>query len=189
MRVVTILGSPRKQGNTNQVLVWVEQALVEAGHVIVRFDLADYVVHGCSGCGHCQLTKAHMPSCAQDDDANLLLGAIQHSDAFILASPVYCWGLSSQMKAFVDRTYCVTHGAGDEAVNLFSQRRGALVVTAEGPLEHNADLLIKPFELLMRHHGCVDAGHMIIPHCTTPDALNPAIMERAAAFAHRLARR
>src|ERR1035438_10064869 len=114
MKVVTVLGSPRKQGNTHQVLAWVESALVESGHEIERFDLADYVVRGCQACNACQSGEAVVPSCAQDDDANLILGAMQRAASFILATPVYCWGMTIQLKALVDRTYCVTRHGGDE---------------------------------------------------------------------------
>jgi multimeric flavodoxin WrbA len=190
MNVVTVMGSPHRQGTTHQVLTWVESALTEAGHEVRRFDLTDYVVRGCLACNRCQNdesgTAAGAPACAQDDDANLILGAVQSAAAFVLATPVYCWGMTSQLKALVDRTYCVTREGDDERAYLFSGRRGGLLVTAAGGLERNAELLVAPFEELMRYHHCVDAGHLLVPHCTGAEHLGESVREHAVSFARRL---
>ena len=53
MKIITILGSPRRQGNTATVLSMFE-SLVAAQHQVDRVDLVDYDVRGCLGCGACQ---------------------------------------------------------------------------------------------------------------------------------------
>jgi len=57
MKVTTILGSPRKKGNTAKVLSWFEDEMKAQGHEIDRINMADSEVKGCLGCGSCQKKK------------------------------------------------------------------------------------------------------------------------------------
>jgi hypothetical protein len=47
MRVMTILGSPRRQGNTAKVLGWIEDQLRAAGRQVDAANILDYHVQGC----------------------------------------------------------------------------------------------------------------------------------------------
>lgn len=68
MKVVTILGSPRRKGNTATVLGWVEDELKRHGHDVERIDISRHDVKGCLGCYKCQ-KKLKEPGCPQKDDA------------------------------------------------------------------------------------------------------------------------
>jgi len=185
MKVVTVLGSPRKRGNTHRVLSWVEEQLRAAGHEVERYDIVDYVVRGCTGCNTCQRQESALPSCAQDDDATLILGAMQRADAFVLASPVYCWGLTAQLKALVDRSYAAAQWSQVPAGHLLAGRTGALVATAAGGSDDLA-LLVPPFEALLRMHQCESGGHLLVPGCGEPEELGAEVRVRAQAFATAL---
>jgi multimeric flavodoxin WrbA len=54
MKIVSVLGSPRKKGNTARVLGWVEEELVAAGHEVDHLDIVDRTVNGCVECYTCQ---------------------------------------------------------------------------------------------------------------------------------------
>ncbi len=66
MNIVTILGSPRKQGNTHAVLRWFEE-LAAPSHRISRIYVVDFNLHGCSGCDACQEILDE-PGCVEEDD-------------------------------------------------------------------------------------------------------------------------
>ncbi|MBI5835553.1 MAG: flavodoxin family protein [Armatimonadetes bacterium] len=182
MRVVTVLGSPRRRGNTATVLAWSEQAWREAGHEVERYDIVDYIVRGCTGCYACQRPSA-VPSCAQDDDANLILGAMAQADLIVLASPVYCWGVSAQLKALLDRSIALTHNYEGGSEYLLTDRRVALLATAGGGIEGNAELMLPPFERWVGYHQAINAGHLLVPACTEPEALSDDLAGAAHAFA------
>ena len=73
MRLMTILGSPRRQGNTAKVLSWVEEHFRSDGWEVDRTDIVDCRVQGCGECMACQ--KGNVELCSIGDDANGLFPA------------------------------------------------------------------------------------------------------------------
>ena len=101
MKLLAIVGSPRLKGNTNYL---VEQALGEAaklGAQTEKLVLSQYKVNPCLGHADC----ASFDSCQQKDDAGWILDRFCEADGVILATPVYWYNVSAQMKAFIDRNY------------------------------------------------------------------------------------
>lgn len=186
MKVVTVLGSPNKRGNTATVLGWLEDELTRMGHEVEAFALGDYVVRACTACLACHRGEPVLPSCSQDDDANLILGAMQQAEAFVLASPIFAFGVTAQLKALLDRSCSMVHWRDGHSRQLLGGRRSLLLATGEDGLERNLDLLVPPYELLMEYHGCDNAGHLLVPYCTSPDKLGPEVEARARGFASTL---
>ena len=99
MNVVYISGSPRKNSNTDYLL---KLALSITGGEFVK--LVDYQIQPCKSCWTCR----KLGRCIIDDDmSNILIPMLLKSDAVILGSPVYFNNVSAQLKAFMDRTWCV----------------------------------------------------------------------------------
>lgn len=101
MKIVAIVGSPRLKGNTNYL---VDQALLEATSLGIETEkivLSQYQVNPCLGHDDC----ASFDSCLQKDDAVWILDRFRQADGVILATPVYYYNVSAQMKAFIDRNY------------------------------------------------------------------------------------
>jgi len=107
LKILAIVGSPRPKGNTNYL---VNQALEEAtklGAQTEKIVLSQYKVNPCLGHDDC----ATFESCLQKDDAGWILGRFCEADGVILATPVYYYNVSAQMKAFIDRNYFIyKHG-------------------------------------------------------------------------------
>jgi len=125
MHILTILGSPRKHGNTAAVLAQFEN-LASAQHTIERINITDWTVRGCLGCNTCQRTLDE-PGCCQRDDGVALLERILAADLVVYASPVYSWGLTAQLKALFDRHYCLVKWDANEKA-LMEGRRAMLLV-------------------------------------------------------------
>lgn len=186
MKVMSVLGSPRRRGNTARVLGWVEEELAALGHEVDRADLADYEVRGCLGCYACK--RSLETPCVQRDDANALFDRVAAADALILASPLYCWGFSAQLKAFLDRGIClVVEFESAEHQSRLDGKRIALVATAEGPMEQNLDLLVTPYRLLCEYNRALAVGDLLVPGCTTPEALGEEVRAQAQALARTIA--
>ncbi len=101
MKIVAIVGSPRLKGNTNYL---VDRALEEAAGLGVDTEkilLSEYDVRPCLGHDNCASYKA----CLQPDDTGWILDKFREADGVILATPVYWYNISAQMKAFIDRNY------------------------------------------------------------------------------------
>ena len=186
MKIVTLLGSPRKRGNTATILGMFE-GLVAARHEVVRIDICDHRVQGCLGCDRCQKVL-HEPGCAQKDDAPAILARLMAADAIVYASPVYCWCFTAQMKALLDRHYCLVKWQEGEVVEaLLEGKRAALLATCGGTAEENADLMQQVFARQMRYVGCRPVGTYVVGECTTPRELGTRATEAAARMAREIA--
>ncbi len=182
MRISTILGSPRRNGNTAKVLGHFE-SLVAGKHEVDRIDIISHRVNGCLGCGKCRESYDE-PGCVQKDDAVPIFRRMMHADAIVYASPLYCWDFSAQMKALIDRHFCLVKGYGAPDYKSFlGGKRVALLVTCDGPIEENADLIQVVFDRVSDYCRCRTLGKYIVPDCTEPGAVDVA----GAAVARRMA--
>jgi multimeric flavodoxin WrbA len=179
MEVTTVLGSPRKEGNTAAVLDLFEKLLAQEGHNVDRINIVDHEVKGCLGCQACREVR-YEPGCKQQDDAVGILERIIASDAVIYASPLYTYGFTAQMKALIDRQYCLVTGYGSpDYTSLLKGKRTALLVTCGGPVEKNADLIQEAFDREAQYQQWNVVGKYVVPFCTTPDALGDKAIETA----------
>jgi multimeric flavodoxin WrbA len=170
MRILTILGSPRKKGNTAKVLSLFEDE-VEKDHEVERINITQYKVGGCLGCYKCQ-EKRDEPGCVQEDDALTIFEKMIQADAIVYASPLYCWSFTSQIKPLIDRHFCMVKGYGTpDHDSLLSGKPAALLVTCAGPIEGNCDAIKRIFTGFSEYVKLTAKGDFILPFCTTPDAI------------------
>ena len=102
MKIVSLLGSPRQRSNSSIIAERFCTTAQKHGAEVKTFTLNDLHFSGCQGCMAC---KTKLDRCALEDDLTEVLEAVHETDILILASPVYYWDVSAQMKAFLDRTF------------------------------------------------------------------------------------
>ena len=102
-KILVILGGGRANGNTSQLVNAFMKGTAEAGHQTELISLNKLQVNGCMGCNACRYGKP----CVQKDDFNLLIPKIKEADLIVFASPLYFWTISSKLKAFIERFYCI----------------------------------------------------------------------------------
>ena len=102
-KILIILGGGRKKGNTAQLVDAFMKGAMEAGHATELISLNQLQVNGCIGCNACRCGKP----CVQKDDFNSLVPKILEADLLVFASPLYFWTISSKIKAFIERFYCI----------------------------------------------------------------------------------
>lgn len=100
MKVLALCGSPRKGGNSEILLDEVLRGAGEAGWQVEKVHLQDLGLSPCRACYACRGKGV----CIQKDGADELLEKMVDSDAIVLASPVYFYSVSAQMKILIDRT-------------------------------------------------------------------------------------
>jgi len=104
MKIVGILGSPRKKGNTEILLDLALEEAQKNGILVSKISLRDKVIAPCNGCLKCRETG----KCVIKDDMEEVYKKMLESDGILWATPVYFWSMSSQTKIVMDRTYALT---------------------------------------------------------------------------------
>lgn len=118
VKIIGLVASPRKNGNTNLLVNACLAAARELKDVETEcIQLADYkYAGGCSACHMCYKDPGKLCHSYRDDH-NKVLEKVLTGDGFIFGSPVYCGGLTAQMKMFIDRLECVGSQAGSPLRN------------------------------------------------------------------------
>jgi multimeric flavodoxin WrbA len=182
MRIMTILGSPRRQGNTAKVLGWIEEQFRADGYEVDRADILDYRVQGCRECMACK--RGTIDLCSIDDDANGLYRRMVAADLVLIAAPVFCWGFPAQIKGLLDRMFCLMDMAGEQPATPWRRDKSmGLLLTGGGEEADNGELVIRGFEQLVRWIKGRMAGHWFVGGCTEPEAIGGDVERRAAQFA------
>ena len=101
--ILVVQGGGRINGNTSQLADSFIQGAKEAGHTVEKISLNKNEVKGCIGCNACRYGKP----CVQKDNFNELVPKIKAADLIVFASPLLFWTLSSKIKAFIERFYCI----------------------------------------------------------------------------------
>ena len=185
LHVLTVLGSPRRRGNTATLLDLVE-AQVRTLHAVTRVNLPRTSVCGCLGCNACQRTP-DAPGCVQRDPLSEVLDQILHADLIVYASPVYVWGFTAQMKALLDRHCCMVKWQDGAKVRaLLAGKPTALLTTCGGSAEENADLIEEIFRREMAYLECRVVGSYAVPHCSSPSELGESAFHAARQMGTRV---
>ena len=153
-KIVILNGSPRRNGNTSALVNAFAQGAESAGHAVTEFFLNKMEIHGCKGCfgGH---SDQDCP-CVQQDDMNQIYPAVKESDVVVLASPLYYWNMSGQLRTAVDRLFALEEGDG----NLLrgNGRASALLMAAEG---NGFEDVVLYYDHLMEHLRWENLGHVL----------------------------
>lgn len=102
MKVLGLVGSGRKDGNTKALVDKILEGASTNGHETNKIFLADMRISPIGDCGACR-KAGH---CKIEDDFDGLIEKVLESDCVIFGTPLYYFGPSAQMKAFIDRWVC-----------------------------------------------------------------------------------
>ncbi len=120
MRILGIVGSPRKNGNTEILMNEVLDVALKAGWQAETFLMSGRQVAPCDACGTC----FEVGACIVQDDMVELYDMLDRADAVIFGSPVYFGSVTAQMKAAMDRMFALLRRR-----SLKGKVAGTLVVT------------------------------------------------------------
>ena len=103
MNVLILQGSPRANGNTAWMAEEYRKAAVAAGHKVTLVDVSHKKIAGCMACEYCH-DKGN-GACVQKDDMQELYPLLAEAEVLVLAAPIYCFTLSAQIQAPIQRIY------------------------------------------------------------------------------------
>lgn len=152
-KIVILNGSPRANGNTKALVESFTAGAVLAKNEVTCFDLQKMNIHGCLGC--CKGGKNADNPCVQNDDMAQIYPAYQNADVVVLASPMYYWGISGQLKCTFDRLFAVAELTPNYAN---PQKECILLMAAEGNSESNFAPVKAFYEGLLSHLGWKNLG-------------------------------
>ena len=127
--ILVVLGGGRPGGNTAQLAGEFIRGAEEAGHRVECVSLLKTEVKGCLGCNACRYGKP----CVQKDGFNELVPKIKTADLLVFASPLYFWTVSSRLKAFIERFYCIAEEDPNPPLGRYEKypaKDSALLMTA-----------------------------------------------------------
>lgn len=168
-KIIILNGSPRLRGNTAMLCDAFIAGAQEAGHQTTRFDLQKMNLRGCIGC--MKGGKDPASPCTQKDDMDMIYPVYREADIVALASPMYYWGLSGQLKCVFDRLFAVAECNPDYAN---PRKECVLIMAAEGDTTDNWKPVLDYYEALTGFLQWTDRGR----------ALGGGVLE-AGAIAHR----
>ncbi len=112
-KILIISSSPRRNGNSQLLCEQFKKGAEEKGHTVNLVGLMDLNIGFCRACDYCMKNDG---VCILKDDMAELLQLFQQADVLVLATPVYFYGISAQMKTFIDRTYPIWQHLGKKEV-------------------------------------------------------------------------
>ena len=192
MKVLALSGSRRKNGNTSALLREALTPFSDAGWDTELIYLGDYEIQACRGCEGC----AKSSRCVINDGMTGLYPLLEESDALIAGSPTYFYNVSSDMKRFIDRCYCLTsyhrkdRSAWISALERGKPRFAGLISICEQPEREGLGLTSAAMKAAFGSLGYRIVFSQEVIHAFDPGEVSSRreVLEKAARLSLRLLR-
>jgi multimeric flavodoxin WrbA len=171
MKILAINGSPKmKTGNTALILDPFLDGAREAGGEVEVFCTKTLNINPCQEEFHCWLKTPGR--CFQEDDMQMLHPKFREADVWVLATPVFAWGMPGPVKNLVDRLIPLIepaielrYGHCTHPIRTDVKTRSLVLVSSCGFWEmDNFDPLLAQVEMFCRVLGLHFAGALLRPH-------------------------
>lgn len=163
--ILVVLCGGRNNGNTHRLANAFMRGAEDAGHKTQMISLNKLKVNGCLGCNACRYGKP----CVQKDDFNALVPAIKAADLIVFASPLYFWTVSSKMKAFIERFYCIAEQDSAPPLGRYEKypvRDCALLMTSADDFFWTFEQAVSYYEFtLINYIGFRSKGKLLAGGC------------------------
>ena len=163
--ILVIQGGGRSKGNTAQLIEHFMKGAEAAGHTIEKISLSEHTVNGCLGCNACRYGKP----CVQKDAFPDLVPKIKRADCIVFASPLYFWTISSKLKAFIERFYCIAEEDPAPPLGRYEKypvKDCALLMTSADDFFWTFEQAVSYYQFtLIRYIGFCDKGMLLAGGC------------------------
>ncbi|OPY50989.1 MAG: Iron-sulfur flavoprotein [Methanosaeta sp. PtaU1.Bin112] len=153
MKVLTVLASPRKGGNTEILVDEMLKGAQQKGHITEKVHLYDCEILPCLDCRGCKRASSGY-TCSLSDGMREIYARLEEADIIIFATPVYWYGPTAKMKLLIDRLrpYIASRKlAGKKGLVISPSEEGA---SCCGPL-------LQMFAMSFDYLGMVNAGSLL----------------------------
>jgi len=185
MNCLVLLGSPRRKGNTATLLRPFLDELKGRGHEVCFVALPGKRIQGCIECFACQRVL-DVPGCALPDDMGELFPQVLAADVLVWATPIFTWFCTPEMKAAMDRLFCLSKTYNDLLVKprLLEGKRLALISTYGDVPASGPDLMEAALRRECAYAGMTFAGHLGVRDINgREDFTDPVAVTAARSFA------
>jgi multimeric flavodoxin WrbA len=182
-RVLIILGSPRKKGNSALLAEQISRGAKSIGAKVETIFLQGLKIAPCQSCYACQ--KHNSKGCAIKDDMQSLYLKLTKAEAWVIASPVYWFTMSAQTKIFMDRCFALPA----YAKNPFLGKRIAIAMSYgdTDPFTSGCINALRTFQDAFRYTGSKIVGMVYGSAMKAGDIqFNKALMQEAENLGKRL---
>lgn len=183
-KVLVLLGSPRKKGNSAILADRIARGAKAAGAKVETIFLHGLKIAPCKGCYACQKEKSK--GCAIKDAMQDLYPKLLAADAWVIASPVYWFTMSAQTKLFMDRCFALPAYGQD----VFAGKRIAIAMSYgdADPFGSGCVNALRTFQDAFRYTGAKIVG-MVYGSAFGAGEIraNEALMKAAAELGKKLA--
>jgi multimeric flavodoxin WrbA len=190
MKIVCLLGSPRPKGNSALIADRFCRAAEAVGAEVQTFPLNKLKYRGCQACMTC---KTKLDRCVLKDDLTQVLDAIRDAQVLVMASPIYYGEVSSQLKAFIDRTfsYLVPDFHTNPHPSRLAPGKKLVMILAQGDGEQLYADVFPRYESFFRWYGFEDNHLLRACGVFAPGEVEgrQEIMSRAEELARKIAAR
>jgi multimeric flavodoxin WrbA len=131
VNVLALSSSPRRDGNSRLLAGALLEGVAQAGH---HGELAYVDDHVTAFLRDCRICRDADGRCRIEDGFEPLLRRVLAADAVVFATPLYWYGVSGQLKTFLDRIFCyiaASYPGAEEVVARLSHKRLALLISSE----------------------------------------------------------
>ncbi|MFH1414611.1 MAG: flavodoxin family protein [Elusimicrobiota bacterium] len=152
-KILVINGSPKKDGNSSLLVEWFTEGARSQGAIVetIRAVSLTYRSNGCTSCRQCQKLPGY--GCVIEDDAKSVLEAMLKADIIVMATPLYFFSASAQIKIIFDRMFSLFKWNNDAGTFETPLKGKTFVLIASAYEELGMDALEIPFELTAAYSG------------------------------------
>lgn len=176
-KILVIMSAGTKLGNTDRLTDAYIKGLVERGHSVTKVYLGSMRIEGCRGCVVCQ-RLAHQ--CAVRDGMQDIYPLFAECDTVVMASPLYFWTITAQLKSFIDRLYAIS------VDDKYPQKDSVLLMTAGDDNDTTFEQPKRYFRLLNQALGWNEVGIYCAGGCTGCEKLARQIDKEHLENAYKL---
>jgi len=172
--VLVITGSPRKKGNSDLMADAFIKGAQSKGHHVTKFYSADKKINGCRACNTCWSKDR---ACTFNDGFTELAPLLEKADAIVFVSPLYWFGMSSQIKASIDRMYAYDRENRKTSLRI---KEGLLLVCGACEGMEIFRGIIASYEGILKYMKWQNSGILAVPGVSDMgDILKSDAMEKA----------
>jgi len=181
--ILIITGSPKKDGNTSRLVEWFAEGAASGGAAVEVANAGGFKtkVTGCQSCRACQKREEY--GCVFDDDVKKTLDKMTKADVIVMATPLYFFSASAQIKQVLDRMFSLYKWDNSAGTMKTALKDKTFAVIASAFEAEGFDALEAPFKLTADYSG-MKYKSLIVPNAGESGEVVklPGIREKAAAF-------
>ncbi len=137
MKTIIINASPRKDGNTAQLLKEAQKGSESVGAAVEYIDLYDLTFTGCTSCLACKRKGAERNKCYWQDALSPLIDRILAAHAVIIGSPIFMGQPTAYFRALFERLgFCVLSYDGGELSYYGGKLNVGFIYTMNTPTDY-----------------------------------------------------